>query len=274
MLTMLTTLPKAKQLPLPHQVEILTAGAPPTSALVKATEALGFHLLQMYGLTETHGQVLISEYKEEYASQSEDNQARLKARQGVRIPMGGKVIVGDIKSCQEKPKDGESMGEILIRGNMVMKGYLKNQEATEEAFAGGCFHSGDLAVMEQDGYIQIKDRAKDVIISGGENISTVEVEEAVNKHAAVAEVAVVAQPHPKWQEVPCAFVHLKEGNSGSPELEKAIIEEAARHLAKFKVPKRVFFQALPRNGAGKIQKFELRNIAKQAAEANAPQSKL
>merc|ERR1712066_826750 len=166
------------------------------------------------------------------------------------------------------------MGEILIQGNMVMKGYLKNQEATEEAFAGGWFHSGDLAVMEEDGYIQIKDRAKDVIISGGENISTVEVEEAVNKHPAVAEVAVVAQPHPKWQEVPCAFVHLREGNSGSSQLEKAIIEEAAKHLAKFKVPKRVLFQALPRNGAGKIQKFELRKIAKYDAEANTPQSTL
>merc|ERR1712151_497393 len=212
---------------------------------------------------------------EEYASQSADTQAKLKARQGVRIPMGGKVTVADMTSCQEKPKDGESMGEILIRGNMVMKGYLKNQEATEEAFAGGWFHSGDLAVMEQDGYIQIKDRAKDVIISGGENISTVEGEEAVNKHPAVAEVAVVAQPHPKWQEVPCAFVNLKQGHTGSPELENAIIEEAKQHLAKFKVPKRVLFQALPRNGAGKIQKFELREIAKKDAEANnTPQSKL
>merc|ERR1712070_743287 len=150
------------------------------------------------------------------------------------------------------------MGEILIRGNMVMKGYLKNEEATEEAFKGGWFHSGDLAVMEDDGYIQIKDRAKDVIISGGENISTVEVEEAVGKHAAVLECAVVSQPHEKWGEVPCAFVALKEGAPpASDALEKEIIEATKQHLARFKVPKRVIFSALPRNGAGKIQKFQL-----------------
>ena len=153
-----------------------------------------------------------------------------------------------------------------------MKGYLKNEKATEEAFAGGWFHSGDLAVMEPDGYIQIKDRAKDVIISGGENISTVEVEEAVNKHPSVVEVAVVSQPHEKWGEVPCAFVALKEGFSPSPALEKEIMESTKAHLAKFKVPKRVIFQALPRNGAGKVQKFQLRDIAK--ADVAKPKSKL
>ena len=182
------------------------------------------------------------------------------------------------------------MGEILIRGNMVMKGYLKNEKATEEAFAGGWFHSGDLAVMAPDGYVQIKDRAKDVIISGGENISTVEVEEAVSKHPAVMEAAVVAQPHPKWQEVPCAFVTLKDGKAGDAAMEKAIIDSTKQYLAKFKVPcrmiviiisllsrccltvvlqvpKRIIFQALPRNGAGKIQKFVLRDIAKKDAAA-------
>jgi fatty-acyl-CoA synthase len=189
--------------------------------------------------------------------------------------MGGLVTIGDMKTCEACPKDGTTMGEILIRGNMVMKGYLKNEEATEEAFAGGWFHSGDLAVREADGYIQIKDRAKDVIISGGENISTVEVEEAVGRHPAVAEVAVVAQPHPKWQEVPCAFVSLAEGHTASPALEKDIMDSTKAHLAKFKVPKRVIFQAaLPRNGAGKIQKFELRDIAKADAAANQPKSKL
>lgn len=273
-LTMLTTLAKEKQIPLTHRVEILTAGAPPTSALVKATEALGFNLTQMYGLTETYGQVLISEYKEEYGKEPEDVQARLKARQGVRIPMGGAVTVGDMTTCAVKPRDGQTMGEILIRGNMVMKGYLKNEKATEEAFAGGWFHSGDLAVMEQDGYVQIKDRAKDVIISGGENISTVEVEEAVNKHPAVAEVAVVSQPHEKWGEVPCAFVALKAGNTANATLEKEIIESTKAHLAKFKIPKRVIFQALPRNGAGKVQKFTLRDIAKLDSEKALAQSKL
>jgi len=264
-LTMLVSAPKEHQLPLPHEVKIITAGAPPTSAVVKATEALGFNLMQMYGLTETFGQVLISEYKPEYANYDVDKQAQLKARQGVRIPMGGAVIVGDMQSCAPKPSDGQTMGEILVKGNMVMKGYLKNEKATEEAFEGGWFHSGDLAVMESDGYIQIKDRAKDVIISGGENISTVEVEEAVNKHPAVLEAAVVAQPHPKWQEVPCAFVTLKEGYKEGPEMEKEIIESCKAHLAKFKVPKRVLFAALPRNGAGKIQKFQLRDIAKKDA---------
>lgn len=274
MLTMIVNTPKTDQRPLPHTVEIITAGAPPTSAIVKATEALGFNLTQMYGLTETFGQVLFGEDKAEYAAFSEDEQAKLKARQGVRVPLGGDVIIGDMNTCAQKPSDGETMGEILIKGNLVMKGYLKNEKATEEAFAGGWFHSGDLAVMQADGYVQIKDRAKDVIISGGENISTVEVEEAVNKHAAVLECAVVAQPHPKWQEVPCAFVSLKEGQSPCPDLEKAIIDEAKKHLAKFKVPKRVLFGALPRNGAGKVQKFTLRDIAKKDAEASAPKSKL
>lgn len=275
-LSMLCNLPKQDQLPLPHTVQILTAGAPPTSAIVKATEALGFNLLQMYGLTETFGQVLVGEYKEEYAKESADEQARLKARQGVRIPLGGRVIVGDMKTCAEGPSDGKTMGEILIRGNVVMKGYLKNEKATEEAFAGNWFHSGDLAVIESDGYIQIKDRAKDVIISGGENISTVEVEEAVNKHPAVMEAAVVAQPHEKWGEVPCAFVALRVDSSAKPgaALEQEIIESTKAHLAKFKVPRRVIFGNLPRNGAGKIQKFMLRDVATEDAKTNEPTSKL
>jgi len=186
------------------------------------------------------------------------------------------VIVGNMETCAQGPSDGKTMGEILIRGNMVMKGYLKNEKATEEAFAGGWFHSGDLAVMEADGYTQIKDRAKDVIISGGENISTVEVEEAVNKHPAVMECAVVAQPHEKWGEVPCAFVTLKVDTAASPSvvLENEIIETAKANLAKFKVPKRIIFANLPRNGAGKIQKFMLRDMAKEDAARAAPSSKL
>jgi len=219
--------------------------------------------------------VLVGESKEEYKQRPEEEQAKLKARQGVRIPMGGEVICGDMDTCAPKPRDGQTMGEILIRGNMVMKGYLKNEEATEEAFKGGWFHSGDLAVMDSENYIQIKDRAKDVIISGGENISTVEVEEAVNKHPSVMEVAVCAQPHEKWGEVPCAFVTLtKDAGEPTAALEKDIIDSAKAHLAKFKVPKRVIFGALPRNGAGKIQKFVLRDLAKKDAESQKPKSRL
>lgn len=275
-LTMLCGASKKDQLPLPHTVQILTAGAPPPSELVKQTEALGFNLLQMYGLTETFGQVLVGEHKPEYDKEPADVKAKLKARQGVRVPLGGRVIIGDMKTCKEQPKNGEAMGEILIKGNIVMKGYLKNEKETNEAFDGGWFHSGDLAVMQEDGYIQIKDRAKDVIISGGENISTVEVEEAVMKHPAVQEVAVCAQPHDKWQEVPCAFVALKADAAGKEgdALEQEIIESTKAHLAKFKVPKRVIFGALPRNGAGKIQKFLLRDIAKEDYAKKSPKSKL
>merc|ERR1712028_293797 len=179
-----------------------------------------------------------------------------------------------METCEPKPKDSESMGEILIRGNVVMGGCLKNEKETEEAFKGGWFHSGDLAVMNPDGYIQIKDRAKDVIISGGEDISTVEVEEALYSHPAVMEAAVVAEPHPKWQEVPCAFVTLKADFQPSDAIAKEIVELCKSKLAKFKVPKRVVFAALPRNGAGKIQKFTLRDEARKLAAADEAKSKL
>jgi fatty-acyl-CoA synthase len=252
--------------PLHNKVNILTAGAPPPAAVVLDTEKLGFEVLQMYGLSETFGQVLVSESKEEYATLPDEERAKLKARQGVPVPLlGGDCIIGDADTCVEQPRDGATMGEILIRGNLVMKGYLKNPEVTEECFAGGWFHSGDVAVCNPDGYIQIKDRSKDVIISGGENISTVEVEEALYSHPAVMEAAVVAEPHPKWQEVPCAFVTTKAGVEVTDSLGQEIIEHCKGKLAKFKVPKRVVFKPLPRNGAGKIQKFVLRDEARELA---------
>lgn len=239
------------------------------------TEKLGFKVLQMYGLSETFGQVLVSEEKEEYAALPDEEHAKLKARQGVPVPLlGGDCIIGDADTCKELPSDGIAMGEILIRGNLVMKGYLKNEEETEKCFAGGWFHSGDVAVCNPDGFIQIKDRSKDVIISGGENISTVEVEEALYSHPAVMEAAVVAEPHPKWQEVPCAFVTLKAEFQPSDAISKEIVELCKSKLAKFKVPKRVVFAALPRNGAGKIQKFTLRDEARKMAAADEAKSKL
>lgn len=266
-LTMLANAPKHEQIPLPHAVQLITAGAPPTSAIVKATEALGFNVLQMYGLTETFGQVLVSEAKGEYSQLDSDTQALLKARQGVRTPLCGEVVVGNMETGATEPHDGQTMGEVLVRGNMVMKGYFKNEKATEEAFRGGWFHTGDLAVADGEGYVKIKDRAKDIVISGGENISTVEVEEAVNRHPAVLDAAVVAQPHEKWGEVPCAFVCLKAGTEATPgpALEREIIETARMHLAKFKAPKRVIFGPLPRNSTGKVQKFLLRDAAKEDA---------
>jgi len=261
--------------PLHGPVNILTAGAPPPAAVVMDTEKLGFKVLQMYGLSETFGQVLVSEEKEEYAALPDEEHAKLKARQGVPVPLlGGDCIIGDADTCKELPSDGIAMGEILIRGNLVMKGYLKNEEETEKCFAGGWFHSGDVAVCNPDGFIQIKDRSKDVIISGGENISTVEVEEALYSHPAVMEAAVVAEPHPKWQEVPCAFVTLKAEFQPSDAISKEIVELCKSKLAKFKVPKRVVFAALPRNGAGKIQKFTLRDEARKMAAADEAKSKL
>jgi len=270
-LTMLINAPEKE--PLNHKVNILTAGAPPPAKVVNDIEKLGFNVLQMYGLSETFGQVLVSEWQEEYNKLSDEQQAKNKARQGVAVPLlGGDCIVGDTDTCEPRPSDGTTMGEILIRGNLVMKGYLKNEEETEKAFAGGWFHSGDVAVCNPDGYIQIKDRSKDVIISGGENISTVEVEEAVYAHPAVMEAAVVAEPHEKWQEVPCAFIALKETHTASPELGKEIIEFCKQKLAKFKVPKRVVFTQLPKTSTGKIQKFVLRDRAKKLAAET--QSKL
>ncbi|MDC3022205.1 AMP-binding protein, partial [Pelagibacteraceae bacterium] len=243
-----------------HKVYVLTAGAPPTSAILEKMDNLGFEVMHVYGLTETYGHILQCAWNEEWESQSKSEKADIKARQGVRYPNTEEVCVADPETYEKVPMDGETMGEILIRGNVVMKGYYKNKEATETSMKKGWFHSGDLAVVYPDGYIQIKDRSKDIIISGGENISSVEVENVVAKHPAVSLVAVVAKPDEKWGETPCAFVELAPGKNAT---EKDIIQFCKENMAGFKRPKHVIFGDLPKTSTGKIQKFELRTKAKE-----------
>ncbi len=241
-----------------HTVEVFTAGAPPAPATLGKIETLGFNVTQVYGLTETYGHVTECVWRgEDWDDLPQDEKAAIKARQGVAFPMMEHITVMDAEMCQV-PMDAATQGEIMIRGNSVMKGYLKNPEATEEAFAGGYFHSGDIAIQHGDGYIQIADRAKDIIISGGENISSVEVEGVLMAHEDVNLAAVVAKPDEKWGEVPCAFVELKPGASPS---EADLIAFARQTLAGFKAPKKVVFQELPKTSTGKIQKFELRKLA-------------
>ncbi len=241
-----------------HRVEVFTAGAPPAPATLAAISNLGFNATQVYGLTETYGHVTECVWNAEWDGLASDDQAAIKARQGVAFPMMEDVTVVDDAMGQVET-DGGTQGEIVMRGNAVMKGYLKNPEATAKAFAGGYFHSEDLAVQHPDGYIQISDRLKDIIISGGENISSVEVEGALMDHPAVSLCAVVAKPDDKWGEVPCAFIELKDGQTAD---EAEVIAFTRSKLAGFKCPKRVIFQELPKTSTGKIQKFELRGIAK------------
>ena len=243
-----------------HKVYVLTAGAPPTSAILEKMDNLGFEVMHVYGLTETYGHILQCAWNEEWESQSKSEKADIKARQGVRYPNTEEVCVADPETYEKVPMDGETMGEILIRGNVVMKGYYKNKEATETSMNNGWFHSGDLAVVYPDGYIQIKDRSKDIIISGGENISSVEVENVVAKHPAVSLVAVVAKPDEKWGETPCAFVELAPGKNATDD---EIIQFCKENMAGFKRPKHVIFGELPKTSTGKIQKFELRTKAKE-----------
>ena len=243
-----------------HKVYVLTAGAPPTSAILEKMDNLGFEVMHVYGLTETYGHILQCAWNEEWESQSKSEKADIKARQGVRYPNTEEVCVADPETYEKVPMDGETMGEILIRGNVVMIGYYKNKEATETSMKKGWFHSGDLAVVYPDGYIQIKDRSKDIIISGGENISSVEVENVVAKHPAVSLVAVVAKPDEKWGETPCAFVELAPGKNAT---EEDIIRFCKENMAGFKRPKHVIFGELPKTSTGKIQKFELRTKAKE-----------
>ncbi len=243
-----------------HKVYVLTAGAPPTSAILEKMDNLGFEVMHVYGLTETYGHILQCAWNEDWESQSKSEKADIKARQGVRYPNTEEVCVADPETYEKVPMDGETMGEILIRGNVVMKGYYKNKEATETSMKKGWFHSGDLAVVYPDGYIQIKDRSKDIIISGGENISSVEVENVVAKHPAVSLVAVVAKPDEKWGETPCAFVELAPGKNAT---EEDIIQFCKENMAGFKRPKHVIFGELPKTSTGKIQKFELRTKSKE-----------
>jgi len=240
-----------------HRVEVFTAGAPPAPATLSKIEALGFNITHVYGLTETYGHVTECLWQSTWDGSDGPARAALKSRQGVAMPMMEDIAVMDA-DLNKVARDATTQGEIMIRGNSVMKGYLKNPDATAEAFAGGYYHSGDLAVQHGDGYIQIADRAKDIIISGGENISSVEVEGVLMAHDAVNLAAVVALPHDKWGEVPCAFVELKPGETVT---EADMIAFARKTLAGFKAPKKVVFQELPKTSTGKIQKFELRKLA-------------
>ncbi|MFL9923825.1 acyl-CoA synthetase [Herbaspirillum lusitanum] len=237
----------------------MVAGAPPPAAVLARMEEMQFELAHVYGLTEVYGPAAVCAEQDDWAQLSTDQRAVLKSRQGVRYHLQSAVTVRDPDSMEAVARDGEQIGEIMFRGNICMKGYLKNPEATAQAFAGGWFHTGDLGVMSADGYIKIKDRSKDIIISGGENISSVEVEDALYRHAAVLAAAVVAQPDEKWGETPCAFVELKDGASVSAE---ELIAFCKTLLAGYKVPKAVYFGPLPKTSTGKIQKFELRKRMK------------
>ena len=245
---------------LKNKVYVLTAGAPPPSIIFKKMKALGFEVMHVYGLTETYGHVLQCAWNDEWNGFEEDKINEIKARQGVRFPNTEGVVVLDPETMKPVPMDGETIGEIMIKGNVVMKGYFKDKEATEKAMKDGWFHSGDLAVIYPDGYIKVKDRSKDIIISGGENISSIEIENTLSKHPSVSIAAVVAKPHEKWGEVPCAFI---ESVKDKPTTEKELIEFCKETLANFKVPKNIVFCELPKTSTGKIQKFELRKKAKE-----------
>ncbi len=242
-----------------HTVSVFTAGAPPPAATLRAIEPLGFDVTQVYGLTETYGHVTECMWHDKWNDQPEEERYAIKARTGILMPFMEDITAMDAETMTQVPMDGETQGEVMIRGNSVMKGYLKNPEATAEAFEGGYFHSGDLAYQHEDGYLKIADRAKDIIISGGENISSIEVEGALMKHPAVLLCAVVAMPDEKWGEVPCAFVELKDGVEAT---EEELIGFVREKLAGFKSPKKVVFQELPKTSTGKIQKFELRKAFK------------
>jgi fatty-acyl-CoA synthase len=246
--------------PLPGRVSFITAAAPPPEAVLAGMKEAGFDVTHVYGLTEVYGPAVVNTWKAEWDDLPLAEQARLKARQGVNYPGEEDLAVMDPATMQPVPADGETMGEVMFRGNIGMKGYLKNQAATDEAFVGGWFHSGDLGVMHPDGYIQLKDRSKDIIISGGENISSIEVEDVLFKHPAVAMVAVVARPDAKWGEHPCAFIELKPGQTAS---EADIIAFCRIHLAAYKLPRTIVFSELPKTSTGKIQKFVLREQARK-----------
>ncbi|PKQ06779.1 MAG: acyl-CoA synthetase [Alphaproteobacteria bacterium HGW-Alphaproteobacteria-11] len=243
---------------LPNVVNYFAAAAPPPAATIRKLEAEGFNVIHVYGLTETYGPAVVNAWHDEWDLLETDKRAEVKARQGVNYVVLEGISVRDPETMEEVPRDGATMGEVMFRGNVTMKGYLKNPKATTEAFAGGWFHSGDLGVWHRDNYIQLKDRSKDIIISGGENISSIEVEDALYRHPDILEAAVVARPDEKWGETPCAFVTLK---AGATLTEKDVIEHCRANLAHFKCPKTVVFTELPKTSTGKVQKFKLRETA-------------
>jgi len=243
-----------------HKVSAMTAGAAPPAAVIAGMEGMGFSVSHVYGLTETYGPCVVCAPHDEWSALSIDDRAELLARQGVRAPLQDEMMVADPETLEPVPKDGKTMGEIFMRGNLVMKGYLKNPATTQESFAGGWFHSGDLAVWHEDGYAQIKDRSKDIIISGGENISSLEIESVLFKHPKILEAAVVASSDPKWGEVPCAFVTLKQGQEMGVE---ELIAYCREEMAGFKIPKKVVFGPIDKTSTGKVQKYLLRDRAEE-----------
>jgi fatty-acyl-CoA synthase len=259
---LLVNAPASMKEGVPAGVKAMVAGAAPPASMIEGMEQMGFDLTHVYGLTEVYGPATVCAKHADWDTLDIGERARLNARQGVRYHLERDVRVLNPETMQPVPQDGETMGEIMFKGNIAMKGYLKNPKATQEAFAGGWFHSGDLAVQYPDGYIKIKDRSKDIIISGGENISSIEVEDVLYRHPAVLAAAVVAKPDARWGETPCAFVELKAGAQVTPE---DIVAHCKQHLAGFKVPRAVVFGELPKTSTGKIQKFELRKQAGSAA---------
>ena len=241
---------------LENRVNFFTAAAPPPASIIQKMEESGFDVTHLYGLTETYGPAVINAWHQEWNDLPPEERAQMKARQGLNYEVLEDVSVRDPETMAPTPKDGETMGEVMFQGNVVMKGYLKNPSATQKAFEGGWFHSGDLGVWHPDGYIQLKDRSKDIIISGGENISSIEVEDTLYRHPAILEAAVVARPDEKWGETPCAFVNLKSGHDDVSEQD--IIDYCRDNLAHFKCPKHVVFGELPKTSTGKVQKFKLR----------------
>ena len=260
--SMLVNAPDAMKRGIEQPVQAMVAAAAPPAAMIEGMDRMGFDLTHVYGLTEVYGPASVCAKQPEWATLDVAERAAKNGRQGVRYPMEEAVKVLDPQTMAEVPHDGQTIGEVMFKGNITMRGYLKNPAATAEAFAGGWFHSGDLAVVHPDGYLRIKDRSKDIIISGGENISSIEVEDVLYRHPAVMAAAVVAQPDARWGEVPCAFVELKEGAQATRE---ELIAHCRQHLAGFKAPKNIVFGPLPRTSTGKIQKFVLRQQAKSAA---------
>ena len=259
-LTMLIHAPEHERRPLPHTVQVATGGAAPPSAVIEAMERMGFRVHHLYGLTESYGPATLCAWQEEWDSLALAERAARMARQGVAYPTLHDLMVADPSSLAPVPRDGATLGEVMLRSNTIMKGYLKNHAATAEAFKGGWYHTGDLAVRHPDGYVEIKDRSKDIIISGGENISSLEIEEVLYRHPAVMEAAVVARPDERWGETPCAFVTLKADRAGVSA--EDIIAHCRANMARYKIPRTVVFGPLPKTATGKIQKFVLRERAR------------